>query len=542
MSILNNLSIKRQVTIPVVMVSVLFLASFFLSRGGLENAVSVMNMTTQQAVMSKNSIARLINGMYATRVSAIYAIYDKSQLKGFENSLNQTEQENTFAIENLRAMSGIETELNAFNKIFNEYLNYTRNTMLSVLTEYHSGNLNELEYQTYVTQYRSLGDNMTVSIDALSDKLNVITDQQIAAQVKNHNQILETALWATLVTTLAGVGFGWLLSGYIVSPIVDLQRTMQKIARGELNVELDTDGKNELSHLAQDISRMVVQLRNTVNELMTISTSVASSSTELAAVMKESEKNANQQTTEVEQVATAVEELSSTAESVNQAAVRADDNARSASVLAAEGAGLFDQTTLASEEISCRLNDAAEVVNQLEQQSTQISKVIEVIQSISEQTNLLALNAAIEAARAGDSGRGFAVVADEVRQLAARTQESTGEIQAIIEQLQSQSANANEAMHSVRTMLESSHTLTDKANEALLGINEAVQGITDMNTQVATAAEEQSQVTHDINRNISNIHHIVSLSATGVSQCATASDELSVLAEKQKHCLSYFKI
>ena len=202
----------------------------------------------------------------------------------------------------------------------------------------------------------------------------------------------------------------------------------------------------------------------------------------------------------------------------------------------------INQLSTSLNEIAGQTQLSLEDVNGLKDIANEIKGFTNTIQSISEQTNLLALNAAIEAARAGESGRGFAVVADEVRMLAARTQDSTKEIQTIIEGLQVQSGNANESMSSSLAMLEHNQTLAGEVSAALSGIANSVTDMTEINTQVASAAEEQSQVTADINRNISNIYSLVSQNVTGITQAAAASHELSNLAEQQKQQLDYFKV
>ncbi|QTG90271.1 methyl-accepting chemotaxis protein, partial [Vibrio furnissii] len=292
----------------------------------------------------------------------------------------------------------------------------------------------------------------------------------------------------------------------------------------------------------KDVNQTAAQLHATVDQLTRISEDVASAATELAAVMTQAESNAQQELMEIEQVASAVNELASTANNVSDNATSADATAREADGLAQSGLSIFLESGQASEQMSVALNDAAQVVQRLKEQSEQISNVIEVIRGVSDQTNLLALNAAIEAARAGESGRGFAVVADEVRMLAARTQASTEEIQAIIEELQGQSVLANESMQTSLAMLNRNNELALRANDALVGITESVSAINDTNAQVATAAEEQSQVTQDINRNVVNMSELVQQNVTGISQSASASTELSRLAEKQKEQLSFFTL
>ncbi|MGL4717089.1 MAG: methyl-accepting chemotaxis protein, partial [Aeromonas sp.] len=376
----------------------------------------------------------------------------------------------------------------------------------------------------------------------LSARINQLMQVELAEQRARYQATLWRVLLFTSGTLLTALLCGWWLSGRIVSPIGHLQEVMRAVAQGRFNVRAKVEGNNELTRLAKDINLTLTQLSGTMATLTGISDSVASAATELAAVMSQSETNAQQQRSEIEQVASAVTELSCTADNVNHNAAMADELARDANGRVEQGLTLFTESIAANSRMVGSLEDAAAMVAQLKSQSEQIGKVIEVIQGISEQTNLLALNAAIEAARAGETGRGFAVVADEVRMLAARTQDSTKEIQAIIERLQSQSQSANNGVQETLEILSHNQRLSAQVQDLLSGITGAVSQINDANTQVATAAEQQSCVTADINRNITNIHEIVSQGSAGISQSASASLELSELAEQQRKQLSQFQL
>ncbi len=321
---------------------------------------------------------------------------------------------------------------------------------------------------------------------------------------------------------------------------MSVRDALKRVAHGDLSVRTNEEGDNEISQLSGDLNLTLTKLNETIGSLNRISEEVASASTELAEVMVSAQDNAQSELSEIEQVASAVNELSSTAENVSGNASEADNCAKQSHKMVKEGLSVFAQSEEANRETSVKMAEAAQVVTHLREKSEEVSKVIEVIQSISEQTNLLALNAAIEAARAGESGRGFAVVADEVRMLAARTQDSTREIQAIIEDLQLQSTNANEGMQESLKMLQTSEELTGVANEVLNGITDAIDMIGDMNTEVATAAEQQSQVTQNINQNVVNMSELVNMNVVGITQSASASEELSRLAEQQHKQLEFF--
>ncbi|WP_318435818.1 methyl-accepting chemotaxis protein [Photobacterium leiognathi] len=540
MSLLKDMSVKLQIALPVIFIAILLCIALFMGRSNLIESVDKMNATTSQVVEAKDSTAMLISSSYAMRVSAIYAIYDKKSLPRLSKSLDSSELTNQAAILQLQKIPEINKELELFRTAMLAYINFSRDTVLDILDKRHAGNIADSEYQQFIVKYRQLGDDMIAAINALDERVNATVNAYIKEQKAEHSKAINQIGVEFIITLLIALAICFVIGSMIVKPITVLQRAMQKIAEGNLQDEINVDGTNEVGELAKNLNRMIRKLRSTVTVLNDVGRNVASSSTELSTVMKDSEQHANDQVIEIEQVVTAIEQLTTTAQEVTQAAQKSDENAKSASDLAIKSLDLFSNNQQANEEMSHSLMEAAEVVAQLKVQSAQISQVIDSIQGISEQTNLLALNAAIEAARAGESGRGFAVVADEVRQLAARTQDSTKETQQIIEQLQAQSTSANERMQSAIDTLENNKVVSSQANEALEGITAAISMNSDMNTHVATASEEQLQVTMDISNSIENIHHIIRQNASGLSQCTVASEELSDLAEKQSEQLKYF--
>jgi methyl-accepting chemotaxis protein len=271
-------------------------------------------------------------------------------------------------------------------------------------------------------------------------------------------------------------------------------------------------------------------------------TQLASAAEETSAVTTQTNAGISQQLSETSQVATAMNEMSATVQDVARNAVEAATAAKDADVTFDEGKKVVDRVISAIGELAGEVESAANVIQQLEEESRNIGSVLDVIKSIAEQTNLLALNAAIEAARAGEQGRGFAVVADEVRTLAGRTQESTQEIEEMISRLQSGTDNAVKVMESGKEITQVGVDQAAAAGEALQTINAAVEQISGMNTQIASAAEEQSAVAEEINRSIVSINEVAEQSSIGAQQTAAASDDLAKLAEQLKALVERFKV
>ncbi|MBD6969539.1 methyl-accepting chemotaxis protein [Vibrio parahaemolyticus] len=315
---------------------------------------------------------------------------------------------------------------------------------------------------------------------------------------------------------------------------------MEKMANGDFTQRITPTG-NETG-IYQSLIKLSNQLSELIQNTHSISENVASASEELNAVMNDTKSNAQEELSQVEQISTAITELSSTSQEVSQQALVAEREACKAKENVQSGKQTLEQNITLTGSIHSSVNESANIVDELRQFAIEIGSVTEVINSISEQTNLLALNAAIEAARAGEHGRGFAVVADEVRSLASKTQESTVSIQEIIEKLQKQSERAQTNMAQNVELIVHSVQLADNIKASFEDISASVDSISETNTVVATAAQEQFSVTEDISRNTTLAFDLVQQNVFGMNDTLQASSDLAKLAETQKSVLGFFKI
>ncbi|HIE2372271.1 methyl-accepting chemotaxis protein [Pseudomonas aeruginosa] len=249
-----------------------------------------------------------------------------------------------------------------------------------------------------------------------------------------------------------------------------------------------------------------------------------------------------QQYREVDQVATASQEMTASAHEVARSAAQAADAAQGVDLATLEGLEVINNTATAIEHLSNEMSASMEEIRDLTSRSDQISSVLDVIRAIAEQTNLLALNAAIEAARAGDAGRGFSVVADEVRSLARRTQSSVQEVRLVIEGLQQRTKDVVSSMHSSHSKVQGSAVQVAFAVNALQRIGDSVSIITNMNLQIASAAEEQSIVVEEINRNVAAIRDVTESLSMQAQESAKISNTLNGLANHQQALMDQFVV
>lgn len=331
---------------------------------------------------------------------------------------------------------------------------------------------------------------------------------------------------------------------FLMRPLTDLNAAIQDVANGngDLTHRLDTNTDEEFAELAKGFNTFTGNLQQQIIQSKQISTKILALTQQTTEGAKHSSVAMNTQLQELEQLATAMNEMASTSSEVANNAQGAASAAQAADNATQEGSEVVLDTTSAITNLSNSIEEAVIEVQGLETATDNIETILKVINDIADQTNLLALNAAIEAARAGESGRGFAVVADEVRTLAQRTQESTTEIRSMIEQLQAGAHSVSAAMAQSKDSATLAVDRAQSANDALERIRQSIAQISDMNMQIAAAAEEQSLVAEEINANtvkIKDLSEQVSEAADGANAAMTDQFEN---VHQQEAILSRFKV
>ncbi|PBQ03266.1 methyl-accepting chemotaxis protein [Pseudomonas congelans] len=345
-----------------------------------------------------------------------------------------------------------------------------------------------------------------------------------------------------VIAALCTIGLALWLTRSIVGPLQRAVTAAEQVANGDLTHSIEVDGEDEVTRLLRALAMMQVNLREAMRHIGSSATQLASAATELNSVTEDSYRGLNQQNAEIDQAATAINEMTSAVEEVARNAVSTSDASNQSSTSALAGQTRVNETVQSIQTLTDNVQATSTLVQNLANQSQDIGKVLDVIRSIAEQTNLLALNAAIEAARAGESGRGFAVVADEVRALAHRTQQSTLEIDSMVSAMRSGSAQALDSMNTSRDRADSTLALAKGAGESLSEITSSINQISERNLVIASAAEEQAQVSREVDRNIVNIRDLSMQSTQGANQISASSHELSRLAADLNQVVSRFKV
>ena len=376
--------------------------------------------------------------------------------------------------------------------------------------------------------------------------------QAVMAELRQlQGELTEQANQDTLGMTLVGLlvaALGllviWFVGYGIARPLRQMVGMLDDIAKGDgdLTVRLQVDRADELGQIAGGFNTFLNKLQGMIRDVVTSVQKVSDSSEYTADIAIRTNQGVQRQMAEIDQVATAVQEMSATAQDVARNATQAAEAANHADRSANDGKRIVENTAMAISGLASEIGRAVGVVQTLAKDSENINAILVAIRGIAEQTNLLALNAAIEAARAGEQGRGFAVVADEVRNLAQKTQQATEEIQSMIQQLQHGTREVVSVMEQSQSRTDDSVQQAQIAAEALENITQAVSVINDMNTQIASAAEEQSAVAEDINRNVTNIGQVAAEVAGGADEASQASAELTKLAEQQRRLINQFRV
>lgn len=505
-----------------------------------EGARSKLGDTADNAVTKISEIEKsLLQGDSVTQFNSVV-------------ELSKLIQQSRFQVRGYTYSGKVEAEQPALDAIDNALKKIT--DLQGQLPTQYQANLQEAgvslqAYRAAVSQYRDSQvasaaalQTMIVQGDILLSHSEKLTVSQTAVRDTDAAQAKYLLLLATVLALIFGMVAAWAITRQIVIPLNQTLKVAEHVASGDLSHNLDSARRDELGQLQRAMQSMTVGLRELIGGISDGVTQIASAAEQLSAVTEQTSAGVNSQKVETDQVATAMNEMAATVQEVARNAEEASEAAVAADQQAREGDQVVGEAIAQIERLATEVGNSTAAMGDLKRESDKIGSVLDVIKSVAQQTNLLALNAAIEAARAGEAGRGFAVVADEVRSLAQRTQKSTEEIEELIVGLQSGTQQVATIMDNSRGLTESSVELTRRAGNALGNITRTVSTIQAMNSQIATAAEQQSAVAEEINRSVLNVRDISEQTAAASEETAASSTELARLGTHLQALVGRFRV
>ncbi|WP_261595165.1 methyl-accepting chemotaxis protein [Pseudoalteromonas holothuriae] len=357
-------------------------------------------------------------------------------------------------------------------------------------------------------------------------------------------QAVMTTISSVVVILAIVIAMIWWATHMIAKPITTLTQIMRDIAsgNGDLTQRIDIKSHDEVGQLAHHMNTFIDKLRAMMLDTATQASQLGNASAQLSEVSANTNHEIQQEKQQVDSVSAAVTEMAATVTEISRNAQETNQAAETVQRMTQDGATRSNQAQQVMIELSTHIGEAAKVVSGLEQETSNIGAVIDVINGIAEQTNLLALNAAIEAARAGEQGRGFAVVADEVRSLASRTQESTDDIRNMISRLQQIAQQASTMMRQGQDQAQGTVEQTQGVLDSLTEIADSVITVQDQSHQIATSTEEQTVVAEDINNSLSTINDLVNSTAHHAQTLASEAHDLNNLAKALNGTVNQFKL
>jgi methyl-accepting chemotaxis protein len=381
-------------------------------------------------------------------------------------------------------------------------------------------------------------DQLTL-VNTLADRKAGNIKESVATQISSSTW---TVILVIIGSLIIATFIAYVSVRAITLPLAQVNKLLKIASSGDLTQKLDDSSTDEFGELARNCNLLIDNLKELINSINQRADQLAAASGETSTITLQTTTSIEDQKSQISQIAAATTEMHTTSELVSSNAddtlkeiKHADLEAEKVKVISAENKSTI--LVLAND-----VQEAAEVINKLHQDSASIGGILDVIRGVADQTNLLALNAAIEAARAGEQGRGFAVVADEVRTLASRTQKSTQEINSMIEVLQAGAEKAVSVMNQGKEQTVVCVRQTEKAGEALNLITDAVHKAYEVSTRIEQAAREQHSVSSEISERLENIVGIAEQTTVGAKQTSDSSAEVAKLAEELQESIGRFKV